>query len=239
MFSESARYYDLIYGEFKDFEKEADEVAGLLREVAPGVRTLLDLGCGTGRHAAALTNKHGYAVDGLDVEPAFVEIAGERCPQGRFFVEDMADFDLDRTYDAVICLFSSIGYVKTRERLASTAASIRRHLDPGGLALVEPWFTPDAFRPGKVYLTTAQGDGVQISRMSGSRVQDGISVLDFHYLVGTDTGVRHLQETHELGLFTLEEMVEGLEAGGLEVEEYRDPGLTDRGLYLARRPLKG
>jgi SAM-dependent methyltransferase len=236
LFSESARYYDLIYGEFKDFEKEADEVAGLLRDVAPGVRTLLDLGCGTGRHAAALTRKHGYAVDGLDVEPAFVEIAGERCPRGRFSVEDMAEFNLGRTYDAVICLFSSIGYVKTRDRLVSTVASIRRHLEPGGLALVEPWFTPDAFHPGKVSLTTARGEGVQISRMSWSRVQDGISILDFHYLVGTDAGVRHLQETHELALFTQEEMVEGLRAGGLELEEYRDPGLTDRGLYLARKP---
>ena len=234
MFSETARYYDLIYDEFRDYAGDVNRVAGMVKRLAPGARTILDVGCGTGRHAQGLTTEHGYLVDGLDIEPGFVEIAQERCPHGRFFVGDMADFDLGRRYDTVLCLFSGIGYVKTRERLSSSAGCIRRHLSPGGVAVVEAWMAPDTFTAGKVYLQTAEREDLKVSRMSSSRVRDGISLLDFHYLIGTPEGVRHLQETHELALFTEEEMREGLEKGGLEVVEYDPEGMTGRGLYIAR-----
>ncbi len=237
MFSESAHYYDLIYDEFKDYEGEVTQVGALLQRLAPQARTILDLGCGAGRHAADLTEDHGYEVDGLDLEPGFVEIAQKRCPKGRFFTGDMADFQLGRRYDLVLCLFSSIGYVKTRARLASTAAAIRDHLNPGGFAIIEPWMTPDSFTPGKVYLTTVEKEDLKISRVSSSKVVDGVSILDFHYLIGTPEGVQHLQETHELGLFTEEEMRAGLEAGGLDVLEYDPDGLTGRGLYVTQSTL--
>jgi len=239
LFSETAAFYDLIYGKFKDFRKEAEQVAGLLKDVAPGARDLLDLGCGTGRHAATLQREYGYEIDGIDLEPTFVDLARERCPQGRFQVGDMADFDMGRSYDAVICLFSSIGYVKTGERLASTARAIFRHLVPGGVALIEPWFTPDTYTPGRIYLTMVETEELTVTRMSWSRVEAGISILDFQYLVGTEKGIRHLQETHELALFTQGEMEGGLEASGLDLVRYQEGGLTDRGLYVVRRPQAG
>jgi SAM-dependent methyltransferase len=234
LFSESARFYDLIYDQFKDFDAEVDQVAELLKRLAPEARTILDVGCGTGRHAAGLTERHGYQVDGLDLDPAFVEIARGRCPGGQFFIGDMADFRLGKRYDLVLCLFSSIGYVKTKERLAATAGTMGDHLNPGGMAIIEPWFPPDGFFPGKVSYTTVDGEDLKIVRMNTSRVEDGISILDLHYLIGTPEGVQHLQETHELALFTEDEMRVGLEAGGLELVEYDSEGLTGRGLYVVR-----
>lgn len=94
MFSQSTELYDFIYSEFKDFEAEASQVATLLKEKCPSAKRLLDVGCGTGRHAAALVSKHGFEVDGLDIESGFLEIARERCPNGKFFRGDMASFDL-------------------------------------------------------------------------------------------------------------------------------------------------
>lgn len=232
MFSETARYYDLIYDQFRDYKGDAAQVAELLRRLASGAELILDVGCGTGRHAEALTRIHGFQVDGLDIQPDFVEIAQERCPGGQFHVGDMADFDLRRRYDVVLCLFSSIGYVKTKESLAATARCFRRHLSPGGIALVEAWMTPDAFTPGRVFLLTAETEDMKVSRMNSSEVVGSISILDFHYLVGTPEGVRHLQEIHELGLFTEEEMREGFRGAGLEIMEYDPEGMTGRGLYV-------
>lgn len=232
MFSETARYYDLIYDQFRDYEGDATRVAEMLRRLASGAELLLDVGCGTGRHAEALTRIHGYQVDGLDIQPDFVEIAQQRCPRGRFHVGDMADFDLGRRYDVLLCLFSSIGYVKTKERLAAAARCFRRHLSPSGVALIEAWMTPDAFTPGRVYLLTAETEDMKISRVNSSDVREGVSILDFHYLVGTPDGVRHLQETHELGLFTEQEMRQGFGRAGLEVLEYDPEGMTGRGLYV-------
>ncbi len=234
MFSESTELYDFIYGELKDFEAEARKVAALLREKAPSARKILDVGCGTGRHAAALMEEHGFEVDGLDIEAGFVEIAQRRCPTGKFYRGDMADFDLGATYDAVVCLFSSIGYVRTVDRLFLTARCLRRHVSPGGVVLIEPWFRPDAFRGGSVHMHTVDRDELKVARVSRSEVWGKVSRLDFQYLVGEPGEIRHLRETHELGLFTREEMMGSLEAGGFEEVEFDSEGLTGRGLYLAR-----
>ena len=239
MFSESTELYDGIYSEFKDFEAEAGQVAGLLEKECPTARTLLDVGCGTGRHAAALTEVHGFEVDGLDIESGFLEIARNRCPKGRFFRGDMASFDLGRSYDAVLCLFSSIGYVRTPHRLALTARSIRKHVAPGGMAIIEPWFTPSTFKGGSVHMHQVDREDLKICRVSRSEIRDRISWLEFNYLIGEPGEIRHLKEVHELGLFTEEEMVDALHAGGFEEVEFDPEGLTGRGLYLARNRAGG
>lgn len=235
MFSETAQYYDLIYDQFRDYEKDVARIAAFVHRYAPDARSVLDVGCGTGRHAQGLVQSFGYQVDGVDIEPHFVEIAQRRCPEGRFTVADMADFDLSGRYDLILCLFSSIGYVKTLPRFAGAASCLANHLAPGGIALVEPWFAPDGFFPGRVHHIVAETDDLTIVRMNCSKVEDGISILNFHYLLGGEDGVNHLQETHELGLFTDEEMREGFAAGGLKVEEYDPEGMVGRGLYVLRR----
>ena len=54
-------------------------------------------------------------------------------------VADMTSFDLGRRFDVVTCLFSSIGYVGTAERLDQAIATMAAHLEPGGTLIVEPW----------------------------------------------------------------------------------------------------
>lgn len=233
MFSESTHLYDLIYSEFKDFQAEAGQVAALLRARCPRATRILDVGCGTGRHAAVLTDDHGFSVDGLDLESGFLDIARERCPRGNFFRGDMASFDLGRTYDAVVCLFSSVGYVRTLERLKLTFRSMFRHVNSEGILVIEPWFTPDRFTSGSLYLKSVDCDGLKIARMTRSEVRDRISWIEFHYLVGDPEEIRHLREVHELGLFTGDEMEAGLREAGFSRVEFDPEGLTGRGLYLA------
>jgi 2-polyprenyl-3-methyl-5-hydroxy-6-metoxy-1,4-benzoquinol methylase len=109
MFGASAAYYDLLYRE-KDYRGEADYVAAAIRDRVPTATTLLDIACGTGEHARFFAEEHGFAVGGIDVEPTLLEIAKAKLPSGSFHVADMVDFDLGHSYDAVVCLFSSIGY---------------------------------------------------------------------------------------------------------------------------------
>jgi len=238
MFAESAELYDLIYGSFKDYESEAAAVAGLLARVAPSAHTILDVGCGTGEHARWLETAHGYRVDGLDIEPDFVKVAGTKLPSSRFWCADMAGFSLGTAYDAVLCLFSAIGYVVSVERLESALSAFRAHLRPGGVALVEPWFEPDGWHPGRVHVLTSESEDTHVVRMSHSTVRDRVSVLDFHYLVGTSHGVEHRREQHELGLFTREEMLAGFRRAGFERTAHEPEGLTGRGLYIATRGVQ-
>src|SRR3954469_18952400 len=142
MFSRSARMYDVIYASGRDYRREAAELDRLIQQRRPGARTLLDVACGTGAHLERLTS---YQAEGLDLDPEMLAVARERLPDVPFHEGDMTSFELGSRFDAVVCMFSSIGYVKTEKRLRSTIASTARHLEPGGVLVVEPWLTPDVW----------------------------------------------------------------------------------------------
>jgi SAM-dependent methyltransferase len=233
VFSASAELYDLIYSTFKDYPAEARQLAGLIRRAHPRARTVLDVACGTAEHARLLTEEHGFQVDGLDLDPGFVRIAERKLPSGRVHAGDMTAFDLPGRYDVVLCLFSSIGYVRTPENLRRALACFRAHLAEGGIVLVEPWFSPEVMQPGRVDVLTAEAEGLAVCRMSQIDVEGRLSRLHFHYLLGRATGIEHLTEVHDLGLFTVAETLEAFAAAGMRAEH--DPqGPSGRGLYVAR-----
>ena len=233
-YARSAAFYDLIYGD-KPYEREAEAVHGhVQRHLRSGGSTLLDVGCGTGGHLAHL--RRHYRCDGVDLDARLLRIARERLPDSRFHQGDMAEFDLGRRYDAVICLFGAIGYVRTEERLRQTLQTFARHLVPGGVAIVEPWLTPEVFTPRYVHVNTSGDSTVKIARMSHSGMHAGLSVLTLSYLIGRAEGIEHFQERHELGLFSIEQMMDAIRGAGLEVVEHDPQGLTGRGLYVARQP---
>jgi SAM-dependent methyltransferase len=234
MFSETPELYDAIYKVFKNYDAEAARIAALLREVAPGAHTILDVGCGTGEHALRLHTQHGFDMSGLDIEPAFVEIARAKLPSGDFRQADMADFHLGVRFDAVLCLFSSIGYLTDLDRLEAAARCFHEHLSPGGVAVVEPWFAPDAWNAGRVTVQTAETERGHVVRMSHASVEGRVSRIEFHYLIGTPAGIDHRVEHHELGLFTTAELTGAFERAGFASVRHDAEGLTGRGLLIAR-----
>lgn len=233
MFTESAKLYDLIYGSFKNYEAEVDQLAALLVRERPGAATVLDVACGTGEHARLLAERHGMSTDGVDLDPAFVAIATNKHPGGRFAQADMCDFDLGRQYDAVLCLFSSIGYVRTLDRVTRAIGCFSAHLAPGGVIVVEPWLAPGVMQDGYVSHNVGERDGIRVERRARTEIAGPISRLHFDYDVDDHGRRTHASEVHELGLFTPAEMRSAFEANALLVEH--DPqGLTGRGLYVAR-----
>lgn len=231
MFSESVELYDLIYSSLKDYARESAVIAELIRRLHPTATRLLDVGCGTGEHARHLSAM-GFTVDGIDIEPGFVEIARQKSP-GLFLQADMTSFDLHQSYDAVLCLFSSIGYVQSLERVTLALARFRNHLAPHGIVIVEPWFSTGQMEDGKVHVHTADGNGIRVCRMSHTKIQGRISRLQFEYLIGRASGLARASETHELGLFRRDEMEACFANAGL-LCEYDPSGLADRGLYVGR-----
>ncbi len=234
MFSKSAELYDKIYFEFKDYAAEAQKINDLLTSEHSSARTLLDVACGTGEHARILGDQHGFKVDGIDLDDKLISLAQRKNPEGNFCCADMVNFDLEKTYDVVMCLFSSIGYVKTLDRVTSALERFNAHTYEGGLILVEPWFSPGELTPGKNFVNTAQTEELSVARMGYSHVQDRISTLHFEYLIGTPGKIDHEIEKHELGLFTVDEMKQCFKDAGL-VASFDDDGISGRGLYTARK----
>ena len=162
-------------------------------------------------------------------------ILAVKLPGLIFHQADLVDFDLGKQFDVVTCLFSSIGYVKTVERLDQALGRLAAHLLPGGVLIVEPWFNPEQWRVGSLHALFVDQPGLKVSRMSVSAADGRLSIIDFHYQVGTPEGVRNFTERHELGLFTDEEYLAAFQRAGLHTRH--DPkGLDGRGLYLGLKP---
>ncbi len=228
-FLDSAELYDAIY-HFKNYARESEHLRGVIDKAVPGARTLLDVACGTGAHSQHLKNH--YAVDGVDLNQDYLRAARLKNPVGNYSRGDMAGFDLGRTYDAVVCLFSAIGYVGTVERLNLAVAAMARHVNPGGVLIIEPWLTPDAWKPGSQFIHTGQLPDGLVCRMSYSGREGKLSALQRHYLRGSARGIEHFSERMELTLFTRGEMTCAFDNAAMQVA-YDEEGLIGRGLYLA------
>jgi ubiquinone/menaquinone biosynthesis C-methylase UbiE len=230
VFTKSAAFYDAIYS-WKDYQAESEKVRGLIESHSRRpVETLLDVACGTGAHMAHL-KKH-YLIEGLDLDPGMLAIARKRHPEVTLHEGDMTSFDLGKEFDALVCLFGSIGYLKFPERLGLAVRNFARHLRPGGVVLVEPWLTPDGYKPGSLHSLFVNEPDLRIARMNIARTEEGAAIFDWRYLVATPTDIKYFTERHELGLFTRAECTSALQNAGFNVE-YDDHGFTGRGLYIA------
>jgi SAM-dependent methyltransferase len=232
MFTASAEVYDAIYS-FKDYAGESARVAALVRTLSPGARTVLDVGCGTGEHVRRLATEHAFNADGLDLDPGLLRVARAKHPAGHFFESDMSEFSLGRRYDVVLCLFSSLGYLVTLERVGMALRCFARHLAPGGVVLVEPWFAPGVLEANRVVSHSASVGGSTVQRTSRTEVVERVSRLHFTYTISGLSGTQHFQEVHELGLFTPEELGTEFATAGL-VASFDTIGLSGRGLWTAR-----
>lgn len=203
-----------------------------MQERRPGARTLLDVACGTGKHLEQLRDRH--LVEGLDLDDGLLAVARRRLPNVPLHAGDMREFDLGRRFDAVTCLFSAIGHLAATSELDAAIATMGRHLEPGGVLVVEPWLTPEEWIPGRPALLTVDEPDLKIARISMTGTRGTTSLLDFHYLVATPHGLESVTEHLELALFSRDEMTAAFERAGLDVF-YDEQGLTGRGLYVGVR----
>jgi SAM-dependent methyltransferase len=233
MFTKSARFYDNLYAFKPDYVGIARQITDLIRSRQPGARTLLDVACGTGRQIECLGDD--FQAEGLDLSSELLDIAQGRLPDVPLHQADMVDFDLGRTFDVVTCLFSSVAYVRTLENMQRAVARMAAHVAPGGLLLVEPWFSPDTYWTNKITANFVDEPDLKIAWMYVSELRDRLSILDIHYLVGQPNGVESFTERHELGLFTKEEHLAAFEAAGLS-HSYDDRGQFGRGLHIGMAP---
>ena len=229
MYKLSGRVYDALHDQFKNYAAECKKLQAILQRYAPRAVSLLDVACGTGRHLECL-RKH-YQAEGLDLSAELLRIARQRCAGVPFHQANMVDFDLDRCFDVIICLFSSIGYVKTVKRLQKTVANLARHLRPGGIVVIEPWFSPEQYWRGRVVANFVDKPDLKIVWMYTSEVDGKISIFDSHYLVGTPEAIHHFTERYEAGLFTQQQYLEAFHQAHLEVH-YDSKGLIGRGIYI-------
>jgi SAM-dependent methyltransferase len=234
MYSKSQQYYDAVYG-FKNYKAEAEKLcAHIDAHKTSEPATLLDVACGTGAHLPFLRQR--FAVEGLDLDPGMIAVAQARNPEVPFHIGDMVGFDLQRQFDVVVSLFSAIAYAYPVARLHQAIAAMARHVVPGGLLIIEPFFTPGSWQSGpRVSSLFVDKPELKIARIGLPQREGTLARFDFQYLVGTLEGVEHFSERHELGLYEHDEYREGFAKLGIPVV-YEQDWPTRRGLFIGVLP---
>jgi SAM-dependent methyltransferase len=127
LYTSFAWAYDLVVP--SPAAPQPEEAARLLA----GRRTVVDAGCGTGRHAAFLAER-GFDVTGIDTSEAMIEVARSRTDKATFEVADLLSWRPSAPVDAVLCrgVFNDITEDVDRRR---GLHSLWEMLRPGGLLI--------------------------------------------------------------------------------------------------------
>ncbi len=211
---EFAMLYDVFYAD-KPYEDEAAFVHRCISEHR-GCQgsSLLDLACGTGRHAVAFA-RFGWDVIGVDASEAMLDIARRRVIQHgqdiSFVRQDMRVLNLgDRRFDAIVCLFDSIGYVVTNDALADTLRAIERHLMPGGVFVFECWHGPafiKHFEPVRIVECNVDGDHIVRIGRTSIDVREQVATVRYDvHRIAPDGQCLSFQETHVNRFFFVQEL---------------------------------
>lgn len=132
MYKVFATYYDQFY-QSKNYEKECVFLHTLLSKYH--VKTVLDVGCGTGTHLSML-EKCGYLCEGIDFNNAMLEIAKKKC-SGRVVQGDMRSFELNKSYDAITSLFAVFNHNLTLDDAKKTLFNLKSHLKKDGILILD------------------------------------------------------------------------------------------------------
>jgi len=226
--------YDKIYS-FKDYAAEAARLRELLHaEGVPDGSSVLEAACGTGAHLVHL--RAWFRLRAFDKNPAMLAVAREKLPELPLFEADMCDFRVDEPAQALLCLFSSIGYVHDEERLRMAGRAFASALVPGGVLILEPWLTREDCAPGFPSMHTYQDDDLKLCRQAVTRIEGDLSVFDMHWLVARrHEGVEHFVERHELRLYPRETMRSALEDAGFDARFEPEGLMPRRGLHIGRK----
>jgi len=216
LYKEMAGYYDLLYGaRGKSYRKESAFIEKLAREYGNGGKSLLDVGCGTGSHLVFLREK--YKVAGIDMSNEMLTIARRKLRGVKLSHEDMRNFKLHQTFDAITCLFSTINYNRSENDYLKTFRNFAAHLNYGGVAIIELFLKESFSADGRFSFDTFEKGDVHVGRMGGSRRDGNLATIIFAYLIkkGRDTAVR--TEQSRMGVYSSSEIVRMVEQAGLRV----------------------
>lgn len=124
-----AAWADFIERQFAEFAKKPP-------------KSVLDLACGTGSMTVELARR-GYDMTGIDLSDDMLAVAREKCDAGRFrhsvllLSQDMSQFELYGTVDAIVCCLDSLNYLTKRDALYRTLAHAHNYLEPDGLFIFD------------------------------------------------------------------------------------------------------
>jgi SAM-dependent methyltransferase len=237
VFNAYARYYDLLYKD-KDYVSETRYINDLIKKYKPGAKTILNLGCGTGRHDACF-NKIGYSVSGVDTsETMLIEARKRSIPKTlEFFNGDVRTVDLHKKFDVVVSLFHVMSYQTRDTDILSAFRTAERHLASGGIFIFDFWHGPGVLNdPPGIRIKRLEDEAIKVVRIVEPTFKKQQNIVEVNYQIlaldKRSTQWNELQETHAMRYFFIPEIKDFLLKTGFSMNEARE-WMSDKPLSLA------
>lgn len=237
-FQDYAYYYNAFYAD-KNYEEEAKQIDGLIKKYMEHTRTIINYGCGTGKHDIELA-KLGYVCTGIDMSQTMIEVAKQNNKQSdcltNFEVADIRTYEPRKKYDAVISLFHVMSYQNNNEDILATFKSARKALNRGGLYLFDAWYGPGVLSDKPVVrVKEAEDDRYRLVRIARPTMHDETNVVDVCYevlVIDKETNeTRIINEVHSMRYFFRPEMEYMLKEAGFQLIDHRDCNTLEKTNY--------
>ncbi len=186
-------------------------------------KLILELGCGTGNLTLRLA-KRGYSMIGLDNSSDMLSVATEKS-QGLdilYILQDMTEFELYGTVDAVVCSLDCLNYLTEEGALEQCFSLVSLYLNPEGVFLfdlntqykMEHLLAPETFLydDGEIFYTW----------QSIWDEEYGECEYDLTFFVKEGEAYRKFEETHLQKAYSVSEVEEALNRAGLSLEGMGD-----------------
>jgi len=210
-FKNYAEYYDLLYKD-KNYQEEADYVENLLNTFSENkLQTVLDLGCGTGKHDNLFAEK-GYTITGIDLSEEMINIANQsKHKNAEYLVGDVRNIELNRRFDAVISLFHVASYQADNQDFERYLQTAYKHLEKGGVFIFDFWYGAGVLtdKPS-VRVRRLENEKLKITRISEPVMHPDSNVVDVNFEVQIEdkrnSETEKITELHKMRYFFIPEI---------------------------------
>jgi SAM-dependent methyltransferase len=203
-----SQYYDLLYSD-KDYIGEVEYVDSMIRNANNNAKTLLDMGCGTGKHAELFCDK-GYIVHGIDLSEDMLKIAETRR-NGKeenlsFSHSNISELNLVKKFDVVVSLFHVMSYQNSNDELIKAFEVAKNHLIDGGIFIFDFWYGPAVLtdKPS-TRIKQLENESIKVTRFAEPTFHAQQNIVDVSYNIFIeDKASKQLvekKETHSMRYF--------------------------------------
>ena len=232
LYSELAEYYFDIENHSRAFNQEVTFLHDILKKHR--IRTVLDLGCGTGEHVNALQSL-GYEISGVDISEQMILTAKKRFSHCKFEEASLQKFKVTNKVDGIICMFGTFNYLIDNENVTASIKRIYDNLKPAGIAIFDIWNAEPVLKIKRKPITpvcTISSQGKTVKRNRGFRLtRTNIPVVEVNYIYNVDK--IEIKDKHSMRIFHLQELKEIFESlkfelihifGDFEQDRFRKNG---------------
>lgn len=208
VFKDYSSYYDLLYKD-KDYKSEVNYISNLINQHNSLATSILELGCGTGKHAVLLSKEH-IEICGVDLSNEMLIEAQKKLADNpelknkiSFHQGDVRTFRIDKIFDVVLSLFHVISYQTSNEDIFNTFLTANKHLKQGGLLIFDVWYGPAVLtEKPESRIKYFEDEFLYVERRAEPILYPNDNIVDVNYNISIknkNTGMIHeLKETHKM-----------------------------------------